>query len=333
MKLSAVCDSRELHTLQEHLFGLKHRLHGIHITRVGNARLASLLCSVYRHGAYLGIISRGGQNRGRNAPPLLFSSVRFFIAFCIMAVIAILQRKRLRITRKQHLQTLLVSLCMVSIPSSIFFAAAPYAPVSVLTLMWAMAPIFTSLFNMGGVGDTGLAILWQPGDWRVWYPDCPAGRIPFWGGSWGAIGFTSSGLALVGELGVLASSVIYGVGMLLAKRSNPAIPVTVLTAWQMFYSSLFITVMSLIFERGYAFHPTWTTLGALLYLTIFCSCISFFLVFWLIRRIGAIRTGFSDFIIPAVTLVLSFLILGESLTWGKVGGMVLVLLGVVLVEM
>nr|HET6901078.1 EamA family transporter [Ktedonobacteraceae bacterium] len=56
-------------------------------------------------------------------------------------------------------------------------------------------------------------------------------------------------------------------------------------------------------------------------------------VFWLIRRIGVIRIGYSDFIIPAVTLMLSFLILGESLTWAKVGGMVLVLLGVVLVEM
>jgi drug/metabolite transporter (DMT)-like permease len=297
------------------------------------ARLITLLCfiaMVLIWGSFPVAVKLGVEN----APPLLFSSVRFFIAFCIMAVIAILQRKRLRITRKQHLQTLLVSLCMVSIPSSIFFAAAPYAPVSVLTLMWATAPIFTSLFNMGGVGEIR--------GWRLFgslaIGACGIlivllGRLPFWGGSWGAIGFASSGLALVGELGVLASSVIYGLGMLLAKRSNPAIPVTVLTAWQMFYSSLFITVMSLIFERGYTFHPTWTTLGALLYLTVFCSCISFFLVFWLIRRIGAIRTGYSDFIIPAITLVLSFLILGESLTWAKVGGMALVLLGVVLVEM
>lgn len=54
---------------------------------------------------------------------------------------------------------------------------------------------------------------------------------------------------------------------------------------------------------------------------------------WLIRRIGAIRTAYGDFIIPGVTLLLSYLLLGESLTLAKVGGFVLVMLGCVLVEL
>lgn len=88
-----------------------------------------------------------------------------------------------------------------------------------------------------------------------------------------------------------------------------------------------------MFERGYAFHPTLTTFGALFYLAVFCSCISFFLTFWLIRRIGAIHTAYADFIIPGVTLILSYILLGESLTVTKVVGLVLVILGVLLVEM
>jgi drug/metabolite transporter (DMT)-like permease len=90
--------------------------------------------------------------------------------------------------------------------------------------------------------------------------------------------------------------------------------------------------MSLIFERGHVINPTWITLGALFYLAIFCSCISFFLTFWLIRHIGAIRTAYGDFIIPGVTLILSFFILGEDLSPAKIGGLVLVILGVILVE-
>src|ERR1700726_673647 len=53
------------------------------------------------------------------APPLLLSGMRFCIAFCVMAAIAIAQRKRLAMTRKQHVQVFMISLLMVSIPSSI----------------------------------------------------------------------------------------------------------------------------------------------------------------------------------------------------------------------
>ncbi len=91
--------------------------------------------------------------------------------------------------------------------------------------------------------------------------------------------------------------------------------------------------MAFVFERGYAYQPTLTTFGVLFYLAVFCSCISFFLTFWLIRRIGAIRTAYSDFIVPSVTLLLSYFLLGESLTFVKIVGLVLVILGVILVEM
>ena len=57
----------------------------------------------------------------------------------------------------------------------------------------------------------------------------------------------------------------------------------------------------------------------------------FFLTFWLIRRIGAIRTAYGDFIIPGVTLVLSYLLLGESLTPAKIGGFALVMVGCALI--
>src|SRR5713101_4112515 len=62
-----------------------------------------------------------------HAPPLLLSGVRFSIAFAIMAPLALIQRKKLLITRQQHLQVFLISLLMVAIPSSIFFISTLYA--------------------------------------------------------------------------------------------------------------------------------------------------------------------------------------------------------------
>lgn len=268
----------------------------------------------------------------QHAPPLLLSGVRFALAFLIMAPFAYWQSKKLWITWRQHAQVLLISLLMVGIPSSIFFASTPYAPVSILTIMWSTTPIFTALFAMRDTGEVR--------GWKLFVSLliglCGVlivllGRIPWLPGSTNAPLFASSA-ALIAEVAVLVSASIYGCGIRMARRNSPDIPVTVMTAWQIFYCALFLLALSLIFERGAAFQPTTLTFGALFYLAIFCSCISFFLTFWLIRRIGAIRTAYSDFVIPGVTLILSYLFVGESLTIPKVIGLALVILGVVLVQ-
>jgi drug/metabolite transporter (DMT)-like permease len=269
-----------------------------------------------------------------HAPPLLLSGVRFSLAFSIMASIVLIQRKKLSITWRQHLQVCIISLLMVGIPGSIFFAATPYAPVGVLIVMWSTTPIFTSIFTLRDAGEVhGWKLVGSLSIGLLGVLIVLLGHLPFLPGSnSGSQLFASSGSALTGELAVLASAIIYGLGIRMAKHSGPDISVTVLTTWQLFYSGVFLLAMSLLFEHGYPFDPTLTTFGALLYLTIFCSCISFFLTFWLIRHIGAIRTAYGDFIIPGVTLILSYFLLGESLTLAKIIGLALVILGVVLVE-
>lgn len=268
-------------------------------------------------------------------PPLLLSSTRFLLASFLLAPVALIQRKRLKVTLRQHIQILIVSLFMIGIPSTIFFAAAPYGSIGVLTLMWSTTPLFTALFNLGGKGEAH--------GWRLILSLCIGllgiiivilGHIPFFPGS-GAHDFgqfVGNRAALLGELAVLASAGVYGFGLKLAKNNNPDLPIITLTTWQMFYTGIIVGVCSLLFEHGYTLHPTLSALGILLYLAVFCSCITFFLTFWLIRRIGAIRTSYSDFIIPGVTLILSYFLLGESLTLAKVGGFALVMLGCFFVQ-
>lgn len=266
----------------------------------------------------------------RHAPPLLLSAVRFLLAFIIMAVVASFQRKHLRLPWRHHLQVFIISTLMVGIPGSIFFAATPYAPVGVLTVMWSTTPIFTALFTAREVDEArGWRLVVSLSIGLLGALIVLLGRLPFLPG---AALFAGGGPTLIGELAVLVSSVIYGLGLRAAKRGNPEIPVVVLTTWQLFYSGLFLLAMSLIFEhsQGLPFDPL--TIGVLLYLVIFCSCLTFLLTFWLIRRIGAIRTAYADFVTPGVTLLLSYLLLGEELTLSKVTGLILVLLGILLVE-
>ncbi len=222
---------------------------------------------------------------------------------------------------------------MVGIPGCVFFAATPLAPVSVLTIMWSTTPIFTALFAMRDSGEArGWKLLISLAIGLVGVLTVLLGRLPFLPGPNGGPLFAGGSLAVLSELAVLASASIYGLGIRTARQHSPDIPVMVFTTWQIFYCALFLLAMSLIFERGEAFQPTWTTLGAILYLAIFCSCITFFLTFWLIRRIGAIRTAYGDYMIPGVTLILSYLLVGESLTIAKVIGLGLVIMSVVIVQ-
>lgn len=267
-------------------------------------------------------------------PPLLLSGMRFSLAFLLMAPFVYFQGKKLWISWRQHLSIFVISMLMVALPSSVFFAATPHAPVSILTIMWSTTPIFTALFAMrdrGEVRGWRLIISLLIGLCGVLI--VLLDHLPFLPGSNNGQILASSGVALAFELAVLASSSIYGLGIRMARHNSPDVPVTVMTAWQIFYCGIFLLAMSLIFERGQPVQPTLLTWGMLLYLAIFCSCISFFLTFWLIRRIGAIRTAYSDFIIPGVTLILSYLFVGESLTITKALGLGLVIFGVILVQM
>jgi drug/metabolite transporter (DMT)-like permease len=270
-----------------------------------------------------------------HAPPLLLSGVRFSIAFVMMFPLALIQRKKLLITRQQHLQVFLISLLMVAIPSSIFFVATLYAPVGVLTIMWSTTPIFTAIFTARDAGEVhGWKLVGSLALGILGVLIVLVGRIPFLpGATTGTQLIANSGPALIAELTVLGSALIYALGIRRAKHSSPEIPVMVLTTWQLCYCGVIMLILAFVFERGYIFRPTLITFGVLFYLAVFCSCISFFLMFWLIRRIGAIRTAYADFIIPGVTLVLSYFLLGESLTFTKIVGLALVILGVILVEM
>ena len=88
---------------------------------------------------------------------------------------------------------------------------------------------------------------------------------------------------------------------------------------------------SLLFERGLPVHWTVLNVSVLFYLAIMAGCVIFGLTFWLIQRIGAIRTTYNSFLVPGIALVLANLLLGEPITLPKLVGMVLVVAGLAVI--
>src|SRR5579885_2545933 len=119
--------------------------------------------------------------------------------------------------------------------------------------------------------------------------------------------------------------------MRVAKRAADDLPLLPLTAWELLLGGSILLTASFLFERDQPVH--WSVLNAsiLLYLALMAGCVTFALTFWLITRIGTIRTTYNSFLVPGMALVLARLLLGEAITLPKLAGMALVVGGLALV--
>jgi len=100
-----------------------------------------------------------------------------------------------------------------------------------------------------------------------------------------------------------------------------------------FYQSLvglvfFIPTFFLVdFSDINTIHVTKEALGALLMLSVFASVIAFVLFAGVVREIGVAKTNVFVNLIPVFTAIFAWWVLGESLSWLKIGGIFIVISG------
>jgi drug/metabolite transporter (DMT)-like permease len=83
-------------------------------------------------------------------------------------------------------------------------------------------------------------------------------------------------------------------------------------------------------ERGRPFVFDAASIGALLYLAIAGSAVTFTVYFWLLRHMPATRLALIAYVIPVVAIVVGWLVFREPVTARFVAGGMLVLGGVAL---
>lgn len=76
----------------------------------------------------------------------------------------------------------------------------------------------------------------------------------------------------------------------------------------------------------------WELVIALISLAVFASSLAFILFTKVIRELGVNKTNAFTNLIPVFTAIFSWLIIGETFTWQKIGGMCIVLTGVTLAQ-
>ncbi len=98
----------------------------------------------------------------------------------------------------------------------------------------------------------------------------------------------------------------------------------------MAFTALAMGAVSLAVERGRALHFDVQSVGALLYLGLCGSALTFGLYFWLLERLPATRLALITYAVPIVAVTVGTLALDERLTPRIFAGAALVLGGVAL---
>lgn len=112
---------------------------------------------------------------------------------------------------------------------------------------------------------------------------------------------TLSGVALA-----MVAAACTGSGTVVALRNQRAgIPIVVLMSWAAFFGAVFSFGLALV--QGISFHIDFSIpyLAGMAYLAIIASCITFFMYFSLVQRIGAPSASYTMALVPVVALLLS----------------------------
>ena len=252
---------------------------------------------------------------------------RFALATPALFLVAYLMKRRLKLTRPEHLLAMLVGVFQFSGNFLFVYHAELYVTSGIVAMMFGLLMVPNAIFGRiflgekvqgGFLAGSAVAIIGVSAllvhEWRA-NPD--AGVI---GGN------VALGIALA-MLGILAASVA---NVIQANPTGRGVPMVSLLAWAMLCGT--------VFDLGFA----WLTAGppplptssnywlGIVYLALIGSVITFPLHYNLVREIGAGRTAYNSILTISVAMLISTLFEGYQWTWLTAGGMVLAVVGMVL---
>jgi len=252
---------------------------------------------------------------------------RFALATPALFLVAFLMKRRLNLTRPEHLLAALVGIFQFSGNFLFVYHAELYVTSGIVAMMFGLLMVPNAIFGRIFLGERvqggfllGSAIAIVGVSFLLgheWLANPDAGVL---GGN------VALGIALA-LLGILAASVA---NVIQANPTGRAVPMVSLLAWAMLYGTLF--------DLGFAAltagpPPLPSNPGywvGIVYLALIGSVVTFPLHYNLVRQIGAGRTAYNSILTISVAMLISTLFEDYRWTWLTAGGMVLAVIGMVL---
>jgi drug/metabolite transporter (DMT)-like permease len=185
---------------------------------------------------------------------------------------------------------------------------------SLTGILVAASPIFTAVLVTAGVGQEARIAPWALGGIAL-------GIV----GVGLLFGVDLRGGELLGGLMVLGTALGYSLGALYARRAFLGVPPLGVAAGSMATSAVLMAPLAALQLPDAV--PSAKALGAVIVLGAFGTGIAFWIFYTLIAEVGAARAAIVAYLSPGFAVLYGALFLGERVTGGAIGGLVLILAG------
>lgn len=276
--------------------------------------LYTLLCLIW--GSTWLVIKVGYGGLG----PFNVAALRFFLAAAVLAALVPLLRARWPAGRTEWALVLWVGLGLFAADYGLIYWAEQFLESGLTAILFATLPLVTIV----------TAHAYLPGD-RITSRKLAGTLLAFFGVAALFADHVRLDPSKAGPMTAVVVAAVFAAGTGVAsKRHGGALHPAALNAPAMFVGAAALLAASLIAGDGFAIPrdaPTW---GAIVYLAIAGSVVTFLIYFSLLKTWSVTSLSFISVFTPAVALLLGVVFLDERLTTLTAVGAVLILAGVAL---
>ncbi len=256
-------------------------------------------------------------------PPALLAGTRFIVAGLALGLIARLRGQALPPRRREWGDAALMGLLMIVAGNGLVTWGEQWVPSNLSALIVTTSALWIAWFGTFGprghalsarvkmglvIGFAGAVLMLVPGPGHRFAPG-----------------------NLAAELAILGSTVCWAAGAMYGRSLNLETPPLMFTAIQMFVGGIVLFALGLATGEATRWHWTLQGIGALVYLTLFGSCLAYTTYVWLLRHATPDKLSTISYVNPMIALLLGWWVLDERLSGPRLAGMVVILAGVILV--
>ena len=257
--------------------------------------------------------------------PFMLAGVRFLSASFLMFLIVKVSSKSLKVTLVQLKNAAIAGFLFLAIGNGVVVWALSYVdsglaaltiasqPLIVLLLLWIIENKRIKLFSWVGVfvGLLGMYLLISQNQ------------------------ITSSPESLKGIIMIIGCVITWGYASIFVGKAELPKNYLVNSAYQMFFGSLWLILMSMIKQEHWISPDEWeiNVRWSMLGLIIFGSIVAFTSFNYLLRTVSPEKVATSTYINPIVAMVLGYLVLKETISIQSVVAAVVLLTGVYFINM
>jgi len=258
-------------------------------------------------------------------PALLLTGTRFLISGSLLLLFCRLRGLRIFYRVREMAWLALFGILMLGIGNFTLVWSEKALPSGLAALIMAVTPLYVALLEKllpGGeqlhprgiagllLGFVGLTVL-------MW----PSLRH----------GVSGQGAQALAGGALLAGSLAWAVGSLLARRARLRVDILVAAGWQMLFAGIANAALSTLFGEWSRAHWTRPAAWSIAYLVTFGSWVGYTAYVWLLKHVPVGKVATYAYVNPMVAVLLGFLLLGERLVPTEYAGMLLVIVAVALV--